>query len=92
MRCTKSLNAFDCASDWETWRTNVKERIAVAHRFGVPDETIKTIAVKVGDFLAEKVCPATREEELLKEMWSVATPDERKTVTTLILKWFNRSI
>lgn len=91
MRCTKSLNAFDCVSNWETWRTNVKERIAVAHRFGVPDETIKTIAVKVGDFLAEKVCPATKEEELLKEMWSGGTADERKTMTTLILKWFNRS-
>jgi hypothetical protein len=28
----------------------------------------------------------TQEEKLLKEMWNVATPDERKTITTLILK------
>jgi hypothetical protein len=85
----KSVEAFDCVNDWETWRVNVKERLAVAHKFGVPDETLKTIAVKVGDFLAEKVCPATKEEELLKERWKVATPEERKTITALILKWFN---
>jgi hypothetical protein len=35
----------------------------------------------VGDFLVEKVCPATKEEELLKEMWNVGTPDERKVLT-----------
>ncbi|HUL31624.1 MAG TPA: DUF3243 family protein [Thermodesulfobacteriota bacterium] len=90
MRGLRSLEAFDC-NDWGTWRTNVRERIAIAHRFGVPDETIKTIAVKVGEFLSEKVCPATREEELLKEMWNVATPDERKALTALMLKWFSHS-
>ncbi len=89
MGCGKSLEAFHC-NDWETWRTNVRERIAVAHRFGVPDETIKSIAVRVGDFLSERVCPATKQEELLKAMWSLATPDERKTLASLILKWFDQ--
>lgn len=82
----KSLRGFDWVKDWSTWRANVKERIAVAHKFGVPDETVKAIATKVGDLLAEKSCPATQEEELLKEMWNVATPNERKTITTLIFK------
>jgi hypothetical protein len=82
----KSLQGFDCVRDWAAWRVNVKERIAVTHKFGVPDETIKAIATKVGDCLAEKVCPATKEEELLKELWNVATPDERKTIAGLIFK------
>lgn len=82
----KSLQGFDFPDDWAIWKTNVKERIAVAHRFGLPDETIRTIAVKVGDFLSGKVHPATKEEELLKEIWTVATPDEKETITTLILK------
>ena len=68
MKEMKSLQGFDWVKDWPTWRTNLKERVAVAHRFGVPDETLKTIAVKVGDFLANKVWPATKEDELLKEM------------------------
>ncbi len=91
MRCVKSLEAFNC-NDWETWKTNVRERIAVAHRFGIPEETIKTIAVEVGDFLSEKICPAIEQEEPLKAMWSLATPDERKTLATLILKWFDQEL
>jgi len=34
----------------------------------------------------KKACPTTQEEKLLKEMWTVATLDERKTIATLILK------
>jgi hypothetical protein len=45
----------------------------LGRRRSVPDETLGTVAVKAGDFLAGKVCPATKEEELFKEMWKVAT-------------------
>jgi hypothetical protein len=53
---------------------------------GVSDETIQNMATKVGHFLVAKVCPATKEEELLKELWNVGTPDERKVLATLIFK------
>jgi hypothetical protein len=82
----RSLRGVEWMKDRPTWRDDVKERIAVAHKFGVPDETVRAIAAKVGVFLAEKACPTTEEEKLLKEMWKVATPDEKKTITTLILK------
>ncbi len=82
----KSLRGFDWVKDWPTWRDHVKERVAVAHKFGVPDETVRTIGTKIGDLLSEKTRPAAHEEELLKEMWKVATPDEKKTITSLILK------
>jgi hypothetical protein len=86
MEDMKRLRGFDWVNDWPTWRDNVKERIAMAHKFGVPDETVRAIATRVGYLLAKKASPTTQEEKLLKEMWNVATPDERKTITTLILK------
>lgn len=82
----KCLRGFDWVNDWPTWRDNVKERVGLAHRFGVPYETVATVASKVGDLLAKKTSPTTQEERLLKEMWTVATPDERKTITALILR------
>ncbi len=82
----KGLQGFDFPDDWAIWKAKVKERIAIAHRFGLPEETVRNIAVKVGDFLAEKGHPATKEEELLKEIWNVATPDEKETITTLIFR------
>jgi sulfur relay (sulfurtransferase) DsrC/TusE family protein len=86
MEKMKCLNTMDFVKDWKTWRETLHNSIKDARKFGLSDETIKEISVKVGDFLADKVCPATKEEELLREMWDVGTPDERKTIATLIFK------
>jgi len=86
MEREKCLQAMDFLKDWKTWRASLNEAIAAARKFGVSDETIKDLSVKVGDFLAQKVCPATKEEELLKEMWDAATAEERKTLASLIFK------
>ncbi len=80
------LSAMDFVKDWDTWRATLKEAIAEARKFGVSDEKIQSLAMKIGDFLAKKVCPQTKEEELLKEMWDIATPEERKTLATLMFK------
>jgi len=67
MEVTKCVSAMDFVKDWKTWRATLKEGIQGARKLGVSDETIQTLATKVGDFLVEKVCPATPEEEVLKE-------------------------
>ncbi len=86
MERMKCVAAMDFIKDWKTWRETLKDGIQQARKLGVSDETIQSLATKVGDFLAAKVCPATKEEELLKEMWDVGTPDERKVLATLIFK------
>jgi hypothetical protein len=86
MEREKCLQAMDFLKDWKTWRGSLNEAIGAARKFGVSDETIEDLSVKVGDFLAEKVCPATKEEELLREMWDLATAEERKTLASLIFK------
>jgi hypothetical protein len=77
---------MDFLKDWDTWRSTLHEGIKEAHKFGVSDEMIKEMAVKVGDFLAEKVCPATKEEELLKQMWDIGAPEERKAIASMMIK------
>jgi len=82
----KCLNAMDFVKDWSQWRRTLKDAIQRGRQFGMSDQMIQKLSVEVGDFLAQKVCPATKEEELIKEMWDIATPDERKTLATLIIK------
>jgi len=86
MEKMKCLESMDFVKDWHTWRDTLHEAIAGARKFGVSDDVIKDLSVRMGEFLAEKVCPATKEEQLLKEMWDVATPGERKTIATLMFK------
>lgn len=83
---TKCINALDFTQDWGSWRDTLREAIATARGMGIPDEEIKDIAVRLGDFLAEKVCPATKEEELIKDMWSVADPGERRVIAQVMFR------
>ena len=86
----KCINAMDFVKDWASWRGHLQDAIKRGRDFGMSDEMIKNLSVKVGDFLAKKICPATPEEQLMKEMWEVATPDERKTLATLMFKLVER--
>jgi len=82
----KCINALDFTKDWTTWRETLRDGIATARGMGIPDEDIKDMAVRLGDFLAEKVCPATKEEALIKEIWTAAEPDERRVLANVIFR------
>ena len=82
----KCINALDFTKDWTTWRETLQDSIATAKGIGISDEDIKDMAVRLGDFLAEKVCPATKEEELVKEVWTTATPEERKVLASIFFR------
>jgi len=86
----KCINAMDFVKDWASWRGHLQDAIKRGRNFGMSDEMIQNLSVKVGDFLAKKICPATPEEQLMKEMWEVATPDERKTLAKLMFKLVER--
>ncbi len=91
MESMKHLQEFDYGEDWGAWRENIRKRIYLAHKFGIPDETVQAIALRVGDFLSKKESPVIKEEKLLKEMWSIADLDERRTIANLMLRMFNDS-
>ena len=82
----KCINALDFTKDWTTWRETLKDGIATARGLGISDDEIKDMAVRLGDFLAEKVCPATPEEELMKNLWQVASPEERRTLANVVFR------
>ena len=82
----KCINAMDFVKDWASWREHLQDAIKRGRDFGMSDDMIQNLSVKVGDFLAKKVCPATPEEQLMKDLWDVATQDERKTLATLMFK------
>ena len=86
MESLKCLNAMDFVNNWAQWRNTLKDAIQKGRDFGLSDDAIQKLSVKVGDFFATKVCPATPEEELMKELWDTATVEERKTLATLIFK------
>lgn len=81
-----ACDSLDFVRDWSQWRSTLKEAIHQGREAGLSDSMMQSLSVKVGDFLATRVCPETKEEELLREMWDVADIDERKILAQLIFK------
>jgi hypothetical protein len=80
------INLIEYVGDWEKWRKNLRFAVKAGKQIGMSEQEIEALATQIGDFLVEKVCPATPEEELLKEMWNAGDPDERKVIARLIVK------
>ncbi len=83
---TTCLSGGDFIKDWDQWKKTVSEAIKTARKVGMPDKLIELASVKVGDFLAKRLCAESKEEALLKELWDAANPDERKTLGRLLFK------
>jgi len=83
---TTCLNGGDFTKDWNQWKNTVYQAIQTARKLGMPDQLIVVASTKVGDFLSTRLCASTPEEKLIKELWDVAGPDDRKVLGKLLFK------
>lgn len=90
MEATKCVEGIDVMKDWSAFRQQLREGIETARRFGMSEDAIKHAAVRVGDFLNEKICPGTNEEAVLKEMWDVSNSEERKVIASVLYKMITK--
>lgn len=71
---------------FEKWKKYLGKSVIIAQKTGFSEEQIVEVAGKLGDFLADKVDPANREQRLLKELWEVGDEQDRKTLAKLITR------
>jgi len=83
VRC---IEAMDFVRDWESWRKYLKDAIAAGRMFGMTDEALKEMTLKMSEFLRERLCPGTKENELFREMWDTSTPEERKVLANILFR------
>jgi hypothetical protein len=88
---TTCLSGGDFLKDWNQWRNTVYQAIQTARKLGMPDQLIMVASTKVGDFLSTRLCAATPEEALIKELWDVAEPNDRKVLGKLLFKIMEKS-
>jgi hypothetical protein len=71
---------------FDIWKEFLGERVEMAKKIGLNDESISKLAFEIGTFLEEKVDPKNDEERVLKELWDVGSEEERKTIARLMVK------
>jgi hypothetical protein len=86
---TKCLEVLDFAADWKDWRKGLKKTIYSSRSY-YEDETVQILLTKLNSFLNKQVCVSSNEEKLIQDMWEVADNNERKTITTILLKTASR--
>lgn len=87
MSCVSAMNFAD---GWEQWRAKFKDAIKDGRRFGLSDDTIKSVSVKIADYLAGALCPNSKEEALMRDLWTSATAEERKVLAGVVFKMIDK--
>ena len=79
------LNQLDTSS-WENYKRSLGEAMEVASDMGFSEQDIAQFAQKFGSFLASNVSPDIPENKAVRELWEIASPEEQKTVASLMMK------
>lgn len=77
---------MDIMDNWNDWRKTLGKAVDLGETVGMSDKTITNVAEKVGAFLSNNVDPHNDEERLLKEMWDVASEEDREVLARLVVK------
>lgn len=83
--------ATNFALGWDAWKEKFKDAMETGRKFGMSDEKIKKMSIKISDFLSTKICPKTKEEELMRDLWAAANEEERKVLATVIFRMVDQS-
>lgn len=73
-------------TDWDSWKKTLGQAVEFAEGLGISRQKISSLAQQAGDLLAESVPPANPEQKVIKELWDVAEPEERKVLANLMTK------
>ena len=83
---TNYLSQEDFLYDWDQWKNTLNRATKTTDKIGMPDESMEIVSAKVSEFLSERLYLESKEEALIKGLWSVANPDERKILVELLFR------
>ena len=78
--------ADDILGDFDEFKSYLSKRIQLGKTAGLNEEQLANTAQKIADYLADKVEPRNREEQLLKELWKVGTKEEQHMLAHMLVK------
>lgn len=75
---------------WGKWKKLLIAGTNAAEFVGLSEDKIKEAAYRIGGFLAGHVEPGNREQRLIRELWLEGTEEERRALTSMLLKLINK--
>lgn len=75
--------------NFDRWKEFLGDRVEQARDAGMSDKQLEEVAVRMGDFLANKVDPENPQERLLKQLWE-ANPDQKHNMARMMINLVNK--
>jgi hypothetical protein len=75
---------------WEQWTKMLRTGVNIGEFVGLSEDRIKGVAYRMGGFLAGHIDSGNREQRLLQELWMEGTEEERRGLTSMLVKFLDR--
>lgn len=72
--------------NFDQWKDFLGDRLNQAQDKGMQQDTINNLAYEIGEHLAFKVDAKNDEEAILRDLWNVASEEERRTMASMMVK------
>ena len=70
--------------NFDQWKDFLGDRLNQAQDKGMQQDTINNLAYEIGEHLASKVDAKNDEEAILRDLWNVASEEERRTMASMM--------
>ncbi len=72
--------------NFESWKDFLGDKMHNAEGQGLDQNAISNLAFEVGDYLAKKVEPRNDQEAILRDLWNVASNEEKHAIANMMVK------
>jgi hypothetical protein len=81
---------METETSWHQWKNALGNFVRGGKLLGFSEQSIDNIAYRVGEFFANHFDPGNREQRLLKELWEQGNEDEKRVVSSLIVRMVDK--
>ncbi|MBM7854049.1 hypothetical protein JOC37_000421 [Desulfohalotomaculum tongense] len=81
---------MELGTNWHKWKDVLGEAVQIGEKLGLSHDNIDDIAYRLGQFLANNLDPANKEQRLLKELWENGTEEEKRSLASMMAKMSKR--
>lgn len=82
----KEEDTMSVLDNFDSWKDFLGDRLHQAQNKGMETDTVSGIAYEIGDYLATKVEAKNTEEKILRDLWTVASKDEKQAIANMMVK------
>jgi hypothetical protein len=72
--------------NWDQWKDFLGDRLHQAQNEGMNEKVINEVAYEVGEYLAQQVEAKNPQEQVLADLWKVASEQEQHSIANMMVK------